>query len=58
MRKKRILLAMSGGIDSTVSALLLLQQGYELIGITLRTYDSTSTKDTEKKKVVVVRIRF
>jgi len=50
MRKKRILLAMSGGIDSTVSALLLLQQGYELIGITLRTYDSTSTKDTEKEK--------
>ena len=48
---------MSGGIDSTVSA-SSLQKVSELIGITLRTYDSTSTKDTEKEKVVVVRIRF
>lgn len=36
---KRVLLAMSGGIDSTVSAMLLLEQGYELVGITYRTYD-------------------
>lgn len=31
---------MSGGIDSTVSAMLLLEQGYELVGVTFRTYDS------------------
>lgn len=31
---------MSGGIDSTVSALLLLDQGYEVVGCTFRTYDS------------------
>lgn len=35
-----MLLAMSGGIDSTVSALLLLEQGYEVVGCTFRTYDS------------------
>lgn len=33
-------MAMSGGIDSTMSALLLLEQGYELVGATYRTYDS------------------
>lgn len=37
---KRVLMAMSGGIDSTVSAMLLLEQGYELVGITYRTFDS------------------
>ena len=37
---KRVLMGMSGGIDSTVSAMLLLEQGYELVGVTFRTFDS------------------
>ena len=31
---------MSGGIDSTVSAILLREQGYDLVGVTFRTFDS------------------
>lgn len=36
---KRVLMAMSGGIDSSISALLLLEQGFELVGATFRTFD-------------------
>lgn len=48
--KKRVLLGMSGGIDSTVSAMLLLEQGYEVVGATFRTYDSMKESCLAKEK--------
>lgn len=40
---------MSGGIDSTVAALMLHEQGYEVIGITMKTWDYTSTNSVGKE---------
>jgi tRNA-uridine 2-sulfurtransferase len=41
MTKKRVLVGMSGGVDSSVAAALLLEQGYDVVGITLKLYDFT-----------------
>ncbi len=36
----RVILAMSGGVDSSAAALLLQRQGYEVIGITFKNFDN------------------
>ncbi|MBQ3717224.1 MAG: tRNA 2-thiouridine(34) synthase MnmA [Paludibacteraceae bacterium] len=48
--KKRVLLGMSGGIDSTVSAMLLIEQGYDVVGVTFRTFDSIKESCIAKEK--------
>ena len=41
MKKERIIVAMSGGVDSSVAALLLHKAGYDVIGVTMRLWKST-----------------
>jgi tRNA-uridine 2-sulfurtransferase len=41
----RIVVAMSGGVDSSVAAALLLEQGYHVEGASLRLWDSTRRDD-------------
>ncbi|MEO7531730.1 MAG: 7-cyano-7-deazaguanine synthase, partial [Sediminibacterium sp.] len=48
-RKGKVLVAMSGGIDSTVVALMLHNEGYEVVGITMKTWDYASSGTSSKE---------
>lgn len=48
-RHGKVLVAMSGGIDSTVTALMLHEQGYEVVGITMKTWDYASAGSSKKE---------
>ncbi len=48
-KKGRILVAMSGGIDSSVASIMLHDEGYEVIGITMKTWDYASSGGSKKE---------
>ena len=47
MNNRRVLMGMSGGIDSTAACLMLQEQGYEVVGVTMRVFDLASQLDSE-----------
>lgn len=48
-KKGRVLVAMSGGVDSSVAAVMLHEQGYEVIGLTMKTWDYSSSGTSGKE---------
>ena len=47
MEKQRVVVAMSGGVDSSVTAALLQEQGYEVVGVTMRLSEETRDADPD-----------
>ena len=45
----RVLVAMSGGIDSTVTAMMMHEQGYEVVGVTMKTWDYANSGGGKKE---------
>lgn len=48
-KKGRILVAMSGGLDSSVAAMMLHDEGYEVVGLTMKTWDYASAGGSKKE---------
>ena len=56
-RNGRVLIGMSGGIDSTAACLMLQEQGYEVVGVTMRVFDLASQMGLEGEPRFIAEAR-
>ncbi|MCF8296323.1 MAG: tRNA 2-thiouridine(34) synthase MnmA [Saprospiraceae bacterium] len=48
-KKGRVLMAMSGGLDSSIAGMMLHEEGYEVIGMTMKTWEYETSEVTAKE---------
>ncbi len=62
MSEDRVVVAMSGGVDSSVAAAFLIEKGYEVIGVTIKrwseSFDRDSWKDIEDARRVAEKLKI
>ena len=52
----RVVVAMSGGVDSSVCAAMLAREGYDVVGVTLQLYDHGEAIKNPKERAALAKI--